>query len=37
MMNSILQSLTENPNYILDQVEKSWAMQLDKEWEQKRK
>jgi len=34
MMNSILQSLTENPNYIL---EKSWAMQLDKECEQKRK
>jgi len=37
MMNFILQSLTEYPNYILDTVEKSWAMQLDKEWEQKTK
>jgi len=37
MMNSILQSLTEDPNYILNPVVKSWAMQLDKEWEQKRK
>jgi len=31
MMNCILQSLTENPNYILDPLIKSWAMQLDKE------
>ena len=37
MMNSIMQSLTENPNYILNLVEKSWAMQLDKESEQTRK
>jgi len=31
MMNCILQSLAENPNYILDPLIKSWAMQLDKE------
>jgi len=37
MMNSIFQSLTNNPNYNLDPVEKSWAMQCDKELEQKRK
>jgi len=37
MMNCILQSLTENPNYELDPLIKSWAMQLDKEQEQKRK
>jgi len=33
MMNSIFQSLTNNPNYNLDPVEKSWAMQCDKELE----
>jgi len=27
----------ENPNYVLDPLVKSWAMQLDKEQEQKRK
>ena len=37
MMNSIFQSLTNNPNYNLDPVEKSWAMQCNKELEQKRK
>jgi len=37
MMNCILQSLTENPNYELDPLIKSWDMQLDKEREQKKK
>jgi len=37
MMNCVLQSLTENPAYELDPVIASWAMQLDKEREQKRK
>jgi len=37
MMNCVMQSLTENPDYELDPLIKSWAMQLDKEREQKRK
>ena len=37
MMNCLLQSLTENQDYELDPLITSWAMQLDKEREQKRK
>jgi len=32
---ALLQGLTANPNYILDPVEKAWALQQDIECEQK--
>jgi len=32
---ALLQGLMSNPNYILDPVEKTWALQQDIECEQK--